>query len=64
MLTVFRITKGNTIYSVCHAVDKLVEEHGIEAGVNVTINDKLVATVKCTEKSIINNIEGVDLKPN
>jgi len=70
------ITKGNTTYSVFHAVDKhkgnttdghpvdkLAEEHGIEAGVNVTINDKLVATVKCTEKSIINNIEGVDLKP-
>lgn len=58
------IPNGKTTYSVFHAVDKLAEKHGIEAGVNVIINNKQAATVKCTEKSIINNLEGIDLKPS
>lgn len=56
------IPNGKTTYSVFHAVDKLTEEHGIEAGVNVIINNKNAATVKCVEKGMINNLEGVDLK--
>ena len=58
------IPNGNTIYSVFWAMDRLSEEHKIEAGVNVEINKKLAATVKCVgENRIIQNIEGIDLKP-
>ena len=58
------IPNGNAIYSVFWAADKLSEKHSIEAGVNVEINNKLAATVKCVgEDKIVQNIEGIDLKP-
>ena len=58
------IPNGNTVYSVFWGSDRITDEHKIEAGVNVEINNQLVATVKCIdEKSIIQNIEGIDLKP-
>lgn len=57
------IPNGKTVYSVFWGVDRLSEEQGIEAGVNVEVEGKHVATVKCGEKSkIIQNIEGIDLK--
>jgi len=57
------IPNGKATYNVFWGVDRLTEEHAIEAGVNVLINNKLVTTVNCVEKGIINNIEGVNLKP-
>ena len=58
------VPNGNTIYSVFWGSDRVTDEHKIEAGVNVEINNQLAATVKCIdEKSIIQNIEGIDLKP-
>ena len=57
------IPNGNTIYSVFWGADRVSDEHPIEAGVNVEVNNKLVATVKCAgEKNIVQNIEGIDLK--
>ena len=57
------IPNGNTIYNVFWGVDRLSDEHPIEAGVNVEINKKLAATVKCVgEKNIVQNIEGIELK--
>lgn len=57
------VPNGNTTYSVFFSTDKNADAHPIEAGVNVSIKNKLVATVKCMEKGIVNNLEGVDLKP-
>lgn len=57
------IPNGNTVYSVFWGVDRLSEEHAVEAGVNVETNNKSVATVKCSEKNIEQNIEGIALKP-
>ena len=57
------IPNGNTVYNVFWAVDKLSDEHAIEAGVNVEINKELVATVQCVgEKNIVQNIEGIELQ--
>lgn len=57
------IPNGKTVYSVFWGVDRLSDEHGIEAGVNVEVNGKHAATVKCGEEStIIQNMEGIDLK--
>ena len=57
------IPNGKTVYSVFWGVDRLSEEHGIEAGVNVEVSGKHAATVKCGENSkIIQNMEGIDLK--
>ena len=54
---------GTTVYSVFWGVDRLSDEHGIEAGVHVEVNGKHAATVKCGENSkIIQNMEGIDLK--
>lgn len=58
------VPNGNTVYSVFWGADRLTEKHAIEAGVNVEVNKQLAATVKCSgEKHIIQNIEGIDLKP-
>ncbi|MDO9212336.1 MAG: hypothetical protein Q8Q54_14260 [Methylococcales bacterium] len=57
------IPNGKTTYNVFWGVDRMTDEHAIEAGVNVLINNKLVTTVKCAEKDLVSNIEGVDLKP-
>ena len=57
------IPNGNTTYNVFFGVDRLTEEHAIEAGVNVFINKDLVTTVNCSGKNVISNIEGVNLKP-
>ena len=57
------IPNGKTSYSIFWGVDRMTEAHSIEAGVNVLNNGNLVATVNCVEKGIINNLEGVDLKP-
>lgn len=56
------VPNGNTTYSVFWSVDKITNE--IDAGVNVEVNKKLIATVKCVNvKDIIQNIQGIDLKP-
>lgn len=57
------IPNGKTIYSVFWAADRNSEDHEIEAGVNVEVNKKHIATVKCSqEKNIVQNIEGINLK--
>lgn len=55
------IPNGKTTYSVFWGVDRNDENHPVEAGVQVNIADKTVATVKCAQDKITNNIEGVDL---
>ena len=56
------IPNGNGVYSVYWAADRMSDKHGIEAGVNVEINKKQVATVKCIGDNIVQNIEGIQLK--
>ena len=59
------IPNGNTVYSVFWGADRLSEKHEIEAGINVEINKKHAATVKCVgENKITQNIEGIDLRPS
>jgi hypothetical protein len=57
------IPNGATTYSVFHSVDRITEAHATDAGVNVLEGDKLLATVKCSSKKMVNNLEGVDLAP-
>ncbi|QFY43032.1 hypothetical protein F6R98_10730 [Candidatus Methylospira mobilis] len=56
------IPNGNTVYGVFWGSDRLSDKHAIEAGVNVEVDGKLVATVNCAGKNIVQNIEGIDLK--
>jgi hypothetical protein len=57
------IPNGNATYSVYWGVDRLADEHPIEAGVNILIDDKMAATVKCSGNTIKQDLEGIDLKP-
>ena len=57
------IPNGKTTYNVFWGVDRLTDEHAIEAGVNVLISNKMAATIKCSGKNIKQEIEGIDLKP-
>lgn len=50
-------------YTVYWAVDRLDEEHPIDAGVMVERNGKQLARVRCLDDDkLIQNIEGIDLK--
>ena len=57
------IPNNNTVYNIFWGMDRMNENHPIEAGVNVFINKNLAATVYCSDK-IENNIKGVDLAPS
>ncbi|MBK7026650.1 MAG: hypothetical protein IPH40_06920 [Polaromonas sp.] len=57
------IPNGTTTYSVFHGMDRITKEHAIEAGVNVLVDGKLLATVRRSGRNIVNNLEGVDLAP-
>lgn len=58
------IPNGDTVYSVFWGVDRLDEQHPIEAGVNVSVKQKQLASVRCdNNKKIVQEIEGINLKP-
>ncbi|CAG1022898.1 hypothetical protein DOJK_01971 [Patescibacteria group bacterium] len=56
------IPNGDATYNVFWSADKNTDEHAIEAGVNVFIKKELKTTVKCSNKGLVNNMEGVNLK--
>lgn len=56
------IPNGNTWYSVFWGVDRLTEEHAIEAGINVSQNGKHLATILCKPGAVEQNMEGIDLQ--
>jgi hypothetical protein len=53
------VPNGKTTYNVFWSADRLTDAHPIEAGVNVLNGKDLVATVNCSGKDIVNNLEGV-----
>ena len=57
------IPNDKATYNVFWSVDRLTEDHAIEAGVNVFINKALVTTVNCSGKDVVSDLEGVKLKP-
>lgn len=57
------IPNGEHNYNVFWGVDRLTEEHAEDAGVNVEKNGATLATVNCKAGTVIQNLEGVDLKP-
>jgi hypothetical protein len=57
------IPNDKTTYSVFFSMDRLNPEHASVAGVNVLSNGDVIATVKCSGKKMVNNLEGVDLAP-
>ncbi|CUA82007.1 hypothetical protein Ga0061063_0856 [Gulbenkiania indica] len=57
------IPNGHTVYSVFWGADRNAEDHPVEAGVNVLVNGQSAAIVKCGGERIVQNIEGIDLKP-
>lgn len=56
------IPNNGHVYNVFWGVDRLTDEHAIEAGVNVEKNGDVLATIYCQEKGLVSNLEGVDLK--
>ena len=63
------IPNGHYRYSVYSALDKIASvehswEKAYEAGVNVEKDNTLLATVICRDDTVVDHIEGVDLKPS
>ncbi|NDV11587.1 hypothetical protein [Crenobacter caeni] len=57
------LPNGNTEYSVYWGMDRLSDEHEVEAGVHVSIGGRPAATVRCAPGADIEqNIEGIDLR--
>lgn len=56
------IPNKNTIYNIFWSMDRMSDEHTIQAGVNVFIDEKFAATVECATQ-IESNMEGIDLFP-
>lgn len=56
------IPNDNAVYNVFWGVDRLTDKHPVEAGINVFVDKKLVTTINCADKDIVNNLQGVKLK--
>jgi len=56
------IPNGKTIYRVNDSIDKIEQKY--TAGVDVSSNDKLLATVECAaNKKVISKLQGINLRP-
>ena len=60
------IPNGKYFYSVYSSIDKLEENEakGFEAGVTVEKSGKHLATVICRDRTVIDNIAGINLRPS
>ncbi len=59
------VPNGDTTYRVFWSLDRLAQTPRIEAGAEVEVGRKRVATVHCVgEKPIVQKIEGIQLKPS
>ena len=56
------VPNKDVAYEVGISADRNTEEHEVHGGVYVSRGDKILANVKCIESSIVNNIEGINLK--
>ncbi|WML89156.1 hypothetical protein [Thiothrix lacustris] len=57
------IPNNDHVYRVFWGVDRLTDEHAIEAGVHVEKNGDVLATIYCKPDTVEQSLEGVDLKP-
>ena len=55
------IPNGNTKYEVFLSVDRLSDDHPLEAGINVSVDDRHLATIECAPNSLYQSLEGIDL---
>lgn len=59
------IPNGSTEYRVFWGMDRLDEDHAIEAGIVVSMRGREVASFACSpHHAIVQNIEGIDLRPS
>ncbi len=58
-----QIPNGNTVYEVFSSTDRMGDEHASTSGINVNAGGKHVATLTCKSGTVVNNIEGISLKP-
>lgn len=54
------IPSGTAKHEVFFSVDRLTEEHEIEAGIYVTVNAQHVAIVNCRAGTLVQKLEGID----
>lgn len=58
------VPNGNTLYTVYWGFDRVDDKHPIEAGVNVDVNAKQVASVLCAPgKPVVQRMDGIDSRP-
>ncbi|MGF1689364.1 hypothetical protein L4C36_22335 [Photobacterium japonica] len=53
---------GNTNYTVFFSVDRGSDEYPVTSGVIIEVNNKVIATVDCISDTLIQLLEGINLK--
>lgn len=56
------IPNGTTRYRVFFSVDRLSDDHDIEAGIDVEINGEHVARIPCRVDTLEQRLEGINLR--
>ncbi len=56
------IRNGDALYSVYSSTDKNSKRQETEWGINVEVSGNQAATIKCSPKSVVDNMEGVELR--
>jgi hypothetical protein len=61
----YRVTipNGQTHYTVFFAVDRLSTSQTVEAGIDVSRNEEILATIACVPETLQQRLEGIDLPP-
>lgn len=57
------VPNGRTVYEVYTSADRISDGHELEAGINVEVNGEHKATLACRLNTLVQNLEGVDLRP-
>ncbi len=56
------IPNADAVYSVYSSTDKNAKRQETEWGINVEVSGNQAATIKCSPKSVVDNMQGVDLR--
>jgi len=61
MIYSVQIPRGGIVYEVFQDADKISQQ--VDSGIIVTFNGKNAAQLACRQETVINNMEGVALRP-
>jgi hypothetical protein len=58
------VPNGAYDYIVFFLVDRISDDHPVTSGVTIEMNQKVISTVYCLSDTLVQSLEGIDLKEN